>query len=132
MEVKLEWFQLRHAWLAPLLWTSTLIGQAQQAAPTAGNSPAEFSEAKKLEQEGKISEAITRLQAVEARDPATPGLALEIGAAYYKKSDFPQAIEYLKKAVAQDPANGESTQLLGLSYYLAGRSAEAIPLLEKV
>ncbi|HUC30493.1 MAG TPA: tetratricopeptide repeat protein [Candidatus Acidoferrum sp.] len=138
MEVKLEWFQLRRAWLAPLLWTSTLIGQAQQAAPaasptpTAANSPAEFAEAKKLEQEGKISEAITRLQAVEARDPATPGLALEMGTAYYKKSDFPQAIEYLKKAIAQDPANGESTQLLGLSYYLAGRSAEAIPMLEKV
>jgi tetratricopeptide (TPR) repeat protein len=81
---------------------------------------------------GKIDEALADLQTLEARDPAARGLTLEMGTAYYKKSDFPKAIEYLKKATAADPANGEATQLLGLSYYLGGHPAEAIPLLEKV
>ncbi len=83
-------------------------------------------------QQGKVDEAIAQLQALETRDPAPKGLDLELGTAYYKKSDFLKAIEYLKKAVAADPANGEATQLLGLSYYLGGHPADAIPLLEKV
>ena len=100
-----------------------------QASP---GTPSEFADARKLIQQGKVDEAIAELQAVEARDPATKGLALEMGTAYYKKSDFPKAIAYLKKATAADPANSEAIQLLGLSYYLGGHPADAIPLLEKV
>ncbi len=83
-------------------------------------------------QAGKVDEAIAELQALEDRDPATKGLALELGTAYYKKSDFVKAIQFLKKATAADPGNGEATQLLGLSDYLGGHPADAIPLLEKV
>ena len=83
-------------------------------------------------QQGKFDEALKELQSLEARDPGAKGLALEMGAAYYKKSDFPKAIKYLKEATAADPANGEAIQLLGLSYYLGGHPADAIPLLEKV
>lgn len=108
--------------------------QAEPAAPTAQtpDSSSEFAEARKLMQQGKIDDAITALQAIELRDPATKGVSLELGIAYYKKSDFPKAIEYLKKATAADPANNEAIQLLGLSYYLGGHPADAIPLLEKV
>ena len=108
--------------------------QAEPAAPTAqtSDSSSEFAEARKLMQQGKIDDAITALQAIELRDPATKGVSLELGIAYYKKSDFPKAIEYLKKATAADPANNEAIQLLGLSYYLGGHPADAIPLLEKV
>jgi tetratricopeptide (TPR) repeat protein len=60
------------------------------------------------------------------------GIDLEIGTAYYKKSDYPSAINYLNKATTADPNNGEAQQLLGLSYYLGGHPAHAIPLLEKV
>lgn len=83
-------------------------------------------------QQGKIDEAIADLQNLEEREPSTTGLALELGTAYYKKSDFVKAIAYLKRSTAADPANGEATQLLGLSYYLGGHPADAIPLLEKV
>src|SRR5580698_772058 len=108
--------------------------QAEPAAATAQTSysSSEFAEARKLMQQGKIDDAITALQAIELRDPATKGVSLELGIAYYKKSDFPKAIEYLKKATAADPANNEAIQLLGLSYYLGGHPADAIPLLEKV
>jgi tetratricopeptide (TPR) repeat protein len=113
---------------------------AQQAAPpqapsaqaTQSAAPAEFAQARKLMEQGKIDEAIVQLQTMEATDPATKGLALELGTAHYKKSDFVKAVEYLKKASATDPSNGEATQLLGLSYYMGGHPGDAIPLLEKV
>ncbi|HLZ42108.1 MAG TPA: tetratricopeptide repeat protein [Candidatus Sulfotelmatobacter sp.] len=120
------------------LIASSVSWAAQQAtvpeAPATSSQavPAEMAEARKLAQEGKIDEAIAELHGVEAQNPSTKGLALELGAAYYKKSDFPNAIAYLKKATAADPANDEATQLLGLSYYLGGHPADAIPLLEKV
>ncbi len=94
--------------------------------------PPEFAAARKLMQQGKVDEAIAGLQSIETRDPATKGLALELGTAYYKKSDFPKAIDYLKKATTEDPANQEAVQLLGMSYYAGGHPADAIPLLEKV
>ncbi len=103
-----------------------------QAAAAPAAVPSDFAEAQKLMQQGKIDEAIANLQNLEAHDPSAKGLALELGTAYYKKSDFVKAIAYLKKAVAAEPENGEATQLLGLSYYLGGHPGDAIPLLEKV
>jgi tetratricopeptide (TPR) repeat protein len=101
-------------------------------APQASAAGADFSQARKLEQEGKIDEAIAQLHSIEASDPNAKGLALELGTAYYKKSDYVKAVDYLKKATAADPANDEAIQLLGLSYYLGGHPSDAIPLLEKV
>ena len=114
------------------------ISAAQQ--PDASSSPAapkpaataDFTQARKLMQEGKLDDAIAQLHALEAQDPAAKGLVLELGTAYYRKNDFPQAIEYLKKANAADPANDEAVQMLGLAYFRGGHPADAIPLLEKV
>lgn len=83
----------------------------------------------KLIQQGKLDEAIAALQAI---DPATKGLAFELGTAYYKKSDYPKAIALLKKATVEDPSNREAAQLLGMSYFAGGHPADAIPILEKV
>ena len=80
-------------------------------------------------QQGKVDEAISALQGL---DPATKGLALELGTAFYKKSDYPKAIDYLKKATGEDPSNREAVQLLGMSYFAGGHPADAIPILEKV
>ena len=95
-------------------------------------SSADFSEARHLLLQGKYDEAIADLHNIEEKHPAMKGLAHELGAAYYKKSDFINAIVYLKKAREEDPDDAEAVQLLGLSYYLAGRPTEAIPELEKV
>ncbi|HYM79686.1 MAG TPA: tetratricopeptide repeat protein [Candidatus Dormibacteraeota bacterium] len=106
--------------------------RSEAASPQAVATLSEFSEAHKLMQQGKVDEAIAELRKVESSDPAAKGLALELGTAYYKKSDFPSAIEYLKKATLADPANREAVQLLGMAYFAGGHPAEAIPLLEKV
>jgi tetratricopeptide (TPR) repeat protein len=125
-----------------LLWACGTIGFAQQtpipdqasAKSSQAGQPAtsDFSHARYLMQQGKVEEAITELHAIEASSPGLKGLDLELGTAYYKKSDYPKAIDYLKKATTTDPGNGEATQLLGLSYYLNGYPGRAIPLLEKV
>ena len=99
--------------------------QVQQAAP-------DFGLPRKLMQQGKIDEAIADLESIQAANPGAKGVDLELGTAYYKKSDYPKAIEYLKRAFTADPGDGEAIQLLGLSYYLGGHPADAIPLLEKV
>jgi tetratricopeptide (TPR) repeat protein len=142
MELQRPLFAARLAFLAVFLGAFSGIGAAQQSPPpdTPSSQPPqapapaspEFAEARKLMQQGKVDEAIAQLQTLETREPAAKGLALEMGTAYYKKSDFPKAIESLKKAAAADPANGEAMQLLGLSYYLGGHPADAIPLLEKI
>src|SRR5579862_7710683 len=94
--------------------------------------PAEFSDPRRLLQQGKFDEAIAQLLDLQKQNPAMKCLSHELGTAYYKKSDFLNAAIYLKKAQEEDPSDSEATQLLGISYYLAGRPAEAIPALEKV
>src|ERR1700730_4565454 len=135
-------FPGRCFWLSMLLGACGALGFAQptpardqpsaQSSPGARPATSDFSHARNLMQQGRLEEAITELRAVEASSPELKGLDLELGTAYYKKSDYPKAIEYLKKATATDPGTNEAVQLLGLSYYLNGRPAEAIPLLERV
>jgi tetratricopeptide (TPR) repeat protein len=110
---------------------------AQQSAPTTPAAPvadssAGFAQARKLVQQGRVDEAIRQLRAVESRDPSAEGLNLELGTAYYKKSDYTNAIQYLKKANVDDPQNREAVQLLGMAYFAGGHPADAIPLLEQV
>lgn len=120
--------------LAIVVLSAVAMAQQLPAAPSVSSQAdsSEFAQARKLMQEGKSDEAIAQLQTLEARDPAMKGLTFELGAAYYRKGDYPKAIDYLKKATAADPGSEEATQLLGLSNYLGGHPADAIPLLEKV
>jgi len=105
----------------------------QPATPVSSGDPtADFASARHLMQLGKFDEAIALLLDLQARQPATPGLARELGIAYYKKGDYQSAGSNLARAQTENPADQEATQLLGLSDYLSGRPAQAIPQLEKV
>jgi tetratricopeptide (TPR) repeat protein len=105
---------------------------AVQSSPSSAVSSPDLAHARTLIQQGKLDDAIAELETLDAAAPTTKGIDLELGTAYYKKSDYVKAIRSLKKAIASDPDNGEGSQLLGLSYYLNGHPADAIPLLEKV
>jgi len=125
--------------LSALFWTCGPLALSQQPDPPVAGAtqpaPAlapEFAQSRKLIQQGKLDDAIAELHSLEASNPGMKGLDLELGAAFYKKSDYSKAIEYLKKTSVAEPGNNEAVQLLGLSYYLGGHPAEAIPLLEKV
>ncbi len=120
------------AYFAFAAWSLSLF--AQQPVPDApsaavSTSASSIAEAHKLIQQGRPDDAIIKLQML---DPSTKGVALELGNAYYKKSDFSQAIQFLKKATAEDPANQEAAQLLGMAYFASGHPGDAIPLLERV
>jgi len=104
----------------------------ETAQPQAQPQTSPFAQPRRLMQEGKYDEALAQLQALSAQNPKPAGLAHEMGAAYYKKSDYLKAVELLKQALEENSQDSEAVQLLGLSYYLAGRPAEAIPYLEKV
>lgn len=100
-----------------------------QSVPDAAPS---YEQLRHLTEQGKFDEALAALHDIEAQHPATKGLSRELGVAYYKKGDYPQAIMYLKKAREENPDDAEAVQLMGLSLYLAGRPGEAIEPLEKV
>jgi tetratricopeptide (TPR) repeat protein len=132
--------QVSRQCLAVCLLAFTTIALAHQTTPapvlstrSAQASPApDFAVARLLMQQGRVDEAISQLQTLQASTPELKGLDLELGTAYYKKGEYAKAIESLKKASSADPNSGEAVQLLGLSYYLGGHPADAIPLLEKV
>src|SRR3984885_5667322 len=132
---------MRSILIARLTWLSvsslTICGcaiaqQLPDAPSTHLQAAPDFSAARKLMQQGNLDDAIAELQSIQAGNPEAKGVDLELGTAYYKKSDYPAAIGYFKKAIAEDPKNEEAVQLLGLSDYLGGHPADAIPLLEKV
>src|SRR2546425_887650 len=114
------------------VFSALLSAQTVPGSPTPNQSAPDFTEARRLMQQGKYDQAIAQLQELSAKDPGLKGLPHELGTAYYKKGDYMKAVESLKAALEQDPHDNEAVQLLGLSYYLSGRPAEAIPQLEKV
>lgn len=95
-------------------------------------SAPDYSQSRRLMQQGKFDEAITDLQQIQAGNPDAKGLDHELGIAYYKKGDYLKAVQSLKKAATADPDDKEAVQVLGLSYYLSGQPAQAIQFLERV
>ena len=129
----MPWFvkSLAFLWLALLPQTRVPPAAQSQPQQTAGaESP--FDEARHLSEIGKYDEAIAQLEALRNQTPPPPGVARELGIAYYKKSDYANAVLNFQKALAEDPNDGEATQLTGICLYLAGRPGEAIPYLQKV
>src|SRR6266566_1203475 len=112
--------------------SALLSSQAVPGSPAPNQSTPDFTEARRLVQQGKYDQAISQLQELSAKDSGLKGLPHELGTAYYKKGDYIKAIDSFKAAIEQDPHDNEAVQLLGLSYYLSGRPAEAISPLEKV
>lgn len=112
------------------LWaSSSSIWAPSDAAQQADSA---FASARKLLEQGKYSEAVAELQAVEKANPKLKGLARELGIAYYRQGDYLKAVASFQRAIEEDPEDHEATQLTGLSLYLAGKPSEAIPYLEKV
>ncbi|HZR57980.1 MAG TPA: tetratricopeptide repeat protein [Terriglobales bacterium] len=126
--------------IAACLTSIFTSGQATPSSPSAEATAATssnprssiFADAHRLMQQGKYDDAIERLQSLATQNPKTEGLHHELGAAYYKKGNYPKAAEEFKQAIEAKPDDREAVQLLGLSNYLSGRPAEAIPYLEKV
>jgi len=115
-------------WLVPITF-----GQASSSPPLTTQSSKEIlNRAESLIGQGKLDEAISSLNDLDLRVPEFPGLAAQLGRAYYNKRNFQQAATHLEKALRERPEDKEAVQLLGLSFYSLGQWERAIPLLEKI
>jgi len=91
----------------------------------------DLAHATELINKGKYLEAIGELKELE-QTPTHNGVAHQLGIAYYKTGDYPNAVSQFQQAIAEDPDDKEATQLLGLTYYFVGKPRDAIPFLSKV
>jgi tetratricopeptide (TPR) repeat protein len=74
--------------------------------------------------------ALTHLQQAERWDPATPGLARNLGFCAFKGNDFPEAIRALGRALNEQPQDAPVRAMLGLSYFGSDRYADAVKTFE--
>src|SRR2546422_1583407 len=93
--------------LSALLSVQTVPGS-----PAPNQSTPDFTDARRLMQQGKYDQAIAQLQELSAKDPGLKGLPHELGTAYYKKADYIKAMDSLKAAIEQDPRSEEHTSEL--------------------
>ena len=103
-------FRIAQASQSPEQSSSPVTSQSSTPAKTDSQAPgADFSEPRRLLQQGKYDEAIALLKTFETKNPELPGLSHELGAANYRKGDYLAATTYLKKAQSEDPKDSEAT-----------------------
>lgn len=83
-------------------------------------------------EQGRYREALQTLKKMESQSSSAPGLAHDLGAAYYHVGDFADAAIALRRAVGESAGDHEAEQLLGISLFQLGKPDEAIPWLLKL
>jgi tetratricopeptide (TPR) repeat protein len=79
---------------------------------------------------GRKEEAIANLQKAQRLAPDMPGINLNLGLAYYKKQDFPNASASFSSHLAKDPDNNQARYLRALcSYFMDNYGSAANDLL---
>ena len=76
-----------------------------QDKPAGQSNSADLARARQLLDQGKTDDALALLTQISLREPKVPGLARDLGVAYYKKSDFAQAIPHLRQALDEGRPN---------------------------
>ena len=78
----------------------------------------------------QYGEALTHLQQAEKWNPATPGLARNLGFCAFKINDYPEAIRALSRALQEQPQDAPVRAMLGLSYFGTENYADATKTFE--
>ena len=79
-------------------------------------APAHFQMAMIYVREGKIEEAIGKLEATKRVAPFDPGLAFQLGLIYYNNEQFDKAWAEFERAIGFDPNYSNARYFLGLIY----------------
>lgn len=85
----------------------------------------------RLEDEGKVDEAITLLEEARKLDEDNRVYMYELALAYYLKKEFNKAIDLLEKTVKYRDVQDADYQLLGNAYDNIGKSEKAIDTYDK-
>jgi len=100
---------------------SALVLAACQLPASSPEAVAEAARGKALAQEGKYELAIQHYKAALKLDSHLPGLYLNLGLAYFKSKQLPEAAAAFEEAIRAEPANFQARTLLGMSYYGAAK-----------
>ena len=95
-------------------------------------APAHFQLAMISVREGKVREAIKKLEETKQIAPLDTGLAFQIGLLYYNDKQFEKAKNEFERAVGLDPNYSNACYFLGLIYDKEGRENLAIEQFEKI
>ncbi|MDI6602708.1 MAG: tetratricopeptide repeat protein [Patescibacteria group bacterium] len=95
-------------------------------------APAHFLTAMIYVREGKIKEAIDKLEATKEVASFDTGLAFQLGLIYYNNEQFNKAKEEFERAVLLDSNYSNARYFLGLIYDREGKKKEAISQFEKI
>ncbi len=74
---------------------------------------------------GAYSVALAHFQQAEHWNPATPGLAKNLGLCAFKENDYPEAIRGLSRALEEKPADAPVRAMLGMAYFASDQFADA-------
>jgi tetratricopeptide (TPR) repeat protein len=95
-------------------------------------APAHFQLAMVYYNQGKLDEAISKMEETKNFAPLDVGLAFQLGVAYYQKGNYQKAKEELERAVALVPDYANALYFLGLSYDQLGEREKAIEKFKRV
>lgn len=93
-------------------------------------SPANYQRAMSYIREGKIQQAIEKLEALKVILPQDTGLAFQLGVIYYNNNQIDLAKQEFLRAIAVDPNYSNARYFLGLIYDKEGKKQEAISQFE--
>lgn len=95
-------------------------------------APAHFQIAMIYVREGKIKEAVDKLETLKQTAPSDVGLAFQLGVIYYNDNQFGKAKGELERAVRLDENYSNARYFLGLAYDKEGNKQEAILQFEEI
>ena len=95
-------------------------------------APAHFQIAMIHVREGKIQDAISKLEETQQVAPSDTGLAFQLGVLHYNVNQFDKAKAQFERAVLLDPNYSNARYFLGLVYDRQGNKNGAIEQFEKV
>ena len=95
-------------------------------------APAHFLLAMIYVREGRIEEAIKKLESIKQIAPLDAGLAFQLGIIYYNDNQLDKAKRELERAAGLDENHSNARYFLGLIYDKEGNKQEAILQFEKI
>jgi len=95
-------------------------------------APAHFLMAMIYVREGKIEEAIDKLEMTKGVAPSDTGLAFQLGLIYYNDEQFNKAKAEFERAILLDPNYSNARYFLGLIYDREENKKEAILQFERI
>jgi tetratricopeptide (TPR) repeat protein len=95
-------------------------------------APAHFQLAMVYYNQGKLDEAISKMEETKNIVPFDLGLAFQLGVAYYQKENYQKAKEELERVILFEPNYANALYFLGLTYDKLGNKEKAIEKFKKV